>query len=327
MRHSVVLALLGGTLVIASPALAQRTIAQDTMSMSSPVAVSCGFCAAEAYGVVFQRVGATGGLLPSDFPLRVDSILLALGAATVSGTPAACHGLAAGGDTLVHVEIWAGTTPPDAADIHAMPIAGMAWPGEDMVFVQDAVPVTMSTPTTDGAADFNLMLNTLNLGDATMPAPTVDATHTYLRAVVVLGDTGMSSTCTPATNAPTGFPLRDDDGVVTNHRAFIYATGVGWLWNEAAGVHGDWGIRLSVEPLPHGDAGAVDAGPSDAGARSDASSTADTGIDAGRTAMGGSSACGCRASSPTSATGWTALAALALALYSRKITRPKRSGT
>jgi hypothetical protein len=228
----------------------------------------------------------------------------------------------------VHVEIWAGTTIPDVDDIHAMPVAGMPWPGEDLVFSLDDVPVTMSTPTTDGAANFNLMLNTLNLSDGTTPAPVVDATHAYLRAVVVLGDMGMSSTCTPATNAPTGFPLRDDDGVVANHRAFIYANGVGWLWNEGAGVRGDWGIRLIIEPLPHADAGTSDAGTtSDAGSTSDASTMGDAGHDAGLVAAGGSSTCSCRASTPTSMPGSIALALIAMALYSRKVTRPKRSGT
>lgn len=331
MRHSIALTLLAVTLSYASPASADRTLAQDTMSTSTPVAVSCGFCAMEAFGVVFADIG-TGGLQPSDFPLTLNSISLALGAAYVSGvgSAATCHGIAAGGDTLVHVEIWAGTTVPETADIHAMPVAGSPWPGEDLVFTLDDVPVTMSTPTTDGASDFNLMLNPLALGDATTPAPMVDATHTYLRAVVVLGATGMSSTCTPDTNAPTGFPLRDDDAVVQSHRSFIYATGAGWLWNEAVGVHGDWGIRLGVLSGPPGDAGPIDAAVvADAGADAGATAMdAATGTDAAMIAAGGSRSCGCRAgarsSSPASA---ALLALLALALYSRKVTRPKRAGT
>src|SRR4051812_2317325 len=70
------LALASIVLSLASPALAQRSIAQDTMSMSTPVAVECGFCAMEAYGEIFQRVGASGGLTPADFPLVVQSISL-----------------------------------------------------------------------------------------------------------------------------------------------------------------------------------------------------------------------------------------------------------
>lgn len=317
MRHTIALVLLGVTLLAPRLALAQRTLAQDTMSMASPVAVECGFCAAEAYGVVFQRLSATSGLLPSDFPLSVQSISLALGAAEVTGTPAVCHGIAvpASPETLVHVEIWAGTAAPDAASIATMPVAGMAWPGEDLVIALDDVPVTMSTPTTDGAADFNLMLNTLALGDTSMAAPVVDDTHTYLRAVVVLNDGGMSSTCTPNTNAPTGFPLRDDDGVIMNHRSFIYATGVGWLWNEMAGVHGDWGIRLDVQPLPHADAGVgPDAGRPDAGVTSDAATTAD----AGSTPPAAAS-CGCRVGARSaSPLAGLALAALALAALARR---------
>jgi hypothetical protein len=193
-------------LSIASPALAQRMIAQDTMSMSTPVAVECGFCGMEAYGEIFQRVGASGGLTPADFPLVVQSISLAPGAAEV--TSGACHGIASPVDptTLVHVEMYAGGTPPDAASIATMPVAGTPWPGEDMLLSLDDIPVTMSIPTTDGAANFNLMFNTLGLGDATTPAPTVSAGHQYLRVVVVLADGGNSSTCTPVTNAPMPSP-------------------------------------------------------------------------------------------------------------------------
>ncbi len=316
-------------LSLASPALAQRTIAQDTMSMSTPVAVECGFCAMEAYGEIFQRVGASGGLTPADFPLVVQSISLALGAAEV--TSGACHGIAspADPDTLVHVEMYAGGTPPDAASIASMPVAGTPWPGEDMLLSLDDIPVTMSIPTTDGAANFNLMFNTLALGDATTPAPTVSAGHQYLRVVVVLADGGNSSTCTPAMSAPTGFPLRDDDGVVANHRSFLYANGTGWLWNEVAGVHGDWGIRLSVTPLPHDDAGPIDTGSIDGGV--DASSTVDaSALDAGRDASlvagGGGSSCSCRVGRTSSSPAWALLALLALG-YSRKVTRPKRAGT
>ena len=327
---SLPMGVLSVTLSLATPALAQRSITQDTMSTTTPVGVSCGFCATEAYGVVFRELG-TGGLRPSDFPLSVLSVSLALGAAQV--TAGACHGQAmpSNPDTLVHVEIWAGTTVTDATDVHALPVMGMPWPGEDLVFTQDAVPVTMSVPTTDGGANFDLMLNTLALGDATNPAPMVDATHTYLRVVVGLGTGGMSSTCAPATNAPTGFPARDDDGVVAMHRSFIYAMGgAGWLWNEAAGVHGDWGIRLSVQSGPPRDAGPVDATVLDSGATRDASMAADAGMrrDTGPIGSGGEAHCGCRVGMRTSSsTSLIVFSAIALMLYSRKVTRPKRAGT
>lgn len=315
MRHSIALALLGITLSVASPAAADRTLAQDTMSTSTPVAVSCGFCADEAFGVLFADIAGSGGLQPTDFPLTLNTISLALGAAYVSGTPAACHGIAAGGDALVHVEIWAGTSVPEVDDIHSMPVAGSPWPGEDLVFSLDDVPVTMSTPTSDGASDFNLMLNPLMLGDATTPAPTVDATHSYLRAVVVLGSEGNSSTCAPTTNAPVGFPLRDDDGVVQSHRSFIYASGAGWLWNEAAGVHGDWGIRLGVLSLAHDDGGVSDAGAGvDAATDGDAGADIDaaTDVDAASVTGGGSSSCGCRAGARGGSRAGAALVALGL---------------
>ncbi len=332
MRLSLAVVLLISVSSLTAPVSAQRTLAQDTMSMSSPVAVTCGFCAMEAYGVLFTSLGGSRGLSPADFPLTVQSVSLALGAAEVTGTPAVCHGLATPVDpeTLVHFELWAGNTLPDVNDIHALPVLGTAWPGEDLLITLDDVPVTMSVPTTDGGSDFNLMLNTLMLGDATMPAPVADGAHgyTYLRAVVGLGDGGNSSTCTPATSAPVGFPLRDDDGVVANHRSFLYANGAGWLWNEGAGVRGDWGIRLSIAPMAHADAGPVDGGGLDAGSV-DASTALDGGgRDAGPAAGGGGSSCACRAGAPASGAGsLAALAMIALALHSRNVTRPKRAGT
>lgn len=320
MRHHAPLLVLALALLAPDVAHAQRTLAQDTMSMDTPVAVSCGFCAAEAYGVVFQRIGTSAGLVPADFPLTVESVSLALGAAEV--TSGACHGIAApvDPDTLVHFELWAGTTPPPS-DIGSLPVAGMPWPGEDMLVTLDDVPVTMSVPTTDGGANFNLMLNTLMLGDSTTPAPMADATHSYLRAVVVLNDGGNSSTCTPSTNAPTGFPLRDDDGVVQNERSFIYAEGLGWRWNEQVGVRGDWGIRLTILSGPRPDAGAMDAGAADAGAGVDASTMdAGAGADTGASPPGSSGNCGCRTGTGgTSASGVVLL--LALAVYASRVSR------
>jgi len=300
--------------------------------MSTPVAVECGFCAMEAYGEVFETIG-TGGLQPMDLPLVLQSVQLALGAGAVSG--GACHGIAAPVDpnTMVHVEIWAGTTPPTT--ITTLPVAGMAWPGEDLVLSLDDVPVTMSTPTTDGAANFNLMFNTLTLGDSTTPAPTIDESHRYIRVVVVLGNGGSSTSCTPVTNAPTGFPLRDDDGVVQIQRSFLSASGMGWLWNEGVGVHGDWGIRLSIMSLPRDDAGPADAARTDAGSSSsdaatplDAAPSRDGGHDAALVASGGGATCSCfvgarGASVPALLT----FAMILLALQSRKVTRPKRAGT
>jgi hypothetical protein len=320
---------------LAAPAAAQRTIAQDTMSMSTPVAVTCGFCSMEAYGVVFRELPG-GGLTPGDFPLTLRSMSLALGAAEVTGTgaSAACRGLAAGGTAVVHVEIYAGTMAPDV-DIRTFPAAGTEWTGETLVYAADGVPVTMSTPTTDGAPDFDLQLNTFMVVDDMGNPVTVPAPATYLRAVVVLGDGGTSSLCVAPATAPPGFPVRDDDGVVASHRSFIYASGYGWAWNEAVpggAIHGDWGIRLNVQPLPHADAGAVDAGASDAGAIDggaiDGGATDAGAVDAGAPATT-SRGCGCSASSPRAPSLGALLFALAVALarYGSKTTRPNRSGT
>jgi MYXO-CTERM domain-containing protein len=336
MRTTTMLALL--FLSLTSTAQAQRTIAQDTLSMTTPVAVECGFCSMEAFGAVFREIGTAGGLRPADFPLTVLSVSLAMGAATVTGTPGACHGEATPPDptTLVHVEIWAGVAPSgadagpmsvDAMNISGQPPMGTAWTGEDLVFMQDMLPVTMSVPTTDGGSDYNFMLNTFNLGDTTTPAPTVAAGHTYLRVVVGLADGGSSSTCTPMTSAPTGFPLRDDPGsVVAPRREFIYAQGVGWMWNETAHIPGNWALRLSIEPLPHADAGPTDGGAgSDSGAARDGSAIDVGSVDAARASGGGGGGCGCRVGSRSHAS--IAALLVALALYSRKVTRPKRAGT
>lgn len=298
---------LSGALV--SRASAQQTIAHDTLSESAPVGLSCGFCASEAYGVIFREIGGISGLQPTAFPLEVQSVSLALGAAEVTGTPAQCHGLAAGGQALVHLEVWAGTTLVDANDIHAMPAIGTAWPGEELVATFDDLPVQMSVPTTDGGTGFNLMLNEIPLAVDPEPFPMVDDTHRYLRVVVQLQDGGNSSTCTPATDAPMGFPVRDDDGTIDDHRSFIFASGgVGWLWNDAAGVHGDWGVRVKVRSLPRADAG-VDAASVDAGRASDAASPADGGaIDGGASTPAAASSCGCTASAPRT----SALAAIGL---------------
>ncbi len=310
---------LSGALV--SRASAQQTITHDTLSESAPVGLSCGFCASEAYGVIFREIGGISGLQPTAFPLEVQSVSLALGAAEVTGSPAQCHGLAAGGQALVHLEVWAGTMLVDAADIHAMPAIGTAWPGEELVASFDDLPVQMSVPTTDGGTGFNLMLNEIPLAVDPDPFPAVDETHRYLRVVVQLQDGGSSSTCTPATDAPAGFPVRDDDGTVMDHRSFIFASGgVGWLWNDAAGVHGDWGLRVKVRSLPRPDAG-VDAAGLDAGSTSDAGSRPDAAtIDGGTTTPAPASSCGCAASAPR--TGWlatsTGLACLGVALARRR---------
>ncbi len=307
----------------ASRVLAQRTLAQDTMSETTPVALTCGFCAMEAYGVIFRDVGA-GGLTAADFPLTLRSVSLALGDADVSADGSTCTGRATGGSALVHVEIWAGATVP-SGDPRAFPAIGEAWAGETLVYGADDVPVTLSVPTTAGAAGFNLMLNAFDIVDDAGDPVVVPDGNSYLRVAVGLGSNGLhNSICMGALEAPTGFPVRDDDGRVGPERDFIYAGGYGWAWNEAlpggVAINGDWGIRLSVVPMPI----AHDAGPrGDASADLDASSD-DAGADggAGGSDAGGapaeSGSCSCRVTSsrgPSSAAmGWlVALGAVTIA--------------
>ena len=195
----------------------------------------------------------------------------------------------------------------------------------------------LTAPPTTITLTFNETVTspTLNASDDVGNPVTVTAPAAYLRVAVVLGDGGTSSLCVAPATAPSGFPVRDDDGVVANHRSFIYANGYGWAWNEAVpggAIHGDWGIRLGVIPLPHDDTGVIDAGARDAGA-----------IDAG--AMDGGAAdgstndagaptpsargCGCSTTAPRGPSLGALLFGLAMlaARYGSKTTRPKRSGT
>jgi MYXO-CTERM domain-containing protein len=314
-------------LVPASRVRAQRTLAQDTMSETTPVALTCGFCAMEAYGVVFREVGA-GGLTAADFPLTVRSVSLALGDADVSPDGSTCTGRAGGGTALVHVEIWAGATPP-SGDPVAFPPLGEPWAGEELVYAADDVPVALSVPTAEGAAGFNLMLNTFEVLDEAGDPVVVADGNTYLRVAVGLNSNGMhNAICVDPLESPGGFPVRDDEGRVAPERGFIYAGGFGWAWNEdlpgTGAIDGDWGIRLSITPMGT----ARDAGPRvDAGGAVDAT-IADAGVDAasggsdGGVTAGGGGGCSCRVASARSDRGAGALLlALAGLLWARRATR------
>jgi hypothetical protein len=328
MRFLVVAA----SLLALSPAArvsAQRTLAQDTMSETTPVALTCGFCAMEAYGVVFREVGA-GGLTAADFPLTLHSVSLALGDADVSADGSTCTGRSTGGTALVHVEIWAGATPP-TGDPRAFPVVGEPWEGETLVYAADDVPVALSIPTTAGGSGFNLMLNTFDVIDDAGDAVVVPEGNSYLRVVVQLGSNGMhNAICADPLDAPTGFPVRDDEGRVGPERGFLYAGGFGWAWNEdlpgSAEIGGDWGIRLSITSMPTAhDAGprvdggsTVDAGAADASALD--ASTADASV-----ALSGGGACACRVTGGRGdRSGGPLLLGLALfALAARRATRRK----
>lgn len=300
-------------LTTAASARAQVTLAQDTLSTDSPAAALCGFCGGEGFGVVFRDLpDPARGLLAEDFPLTLRSIEIALAAARLDG--AMCTTMPEGGSVLVDVEIWAGVTPP-GTPIGAM-AAGEAWPGtgEELVFAATDVPIELSIPASGGMG-FNLQLNRFEIMDE-MGAPLrIAADFTYLRAFVSLRDSSLPGPSCPFSSD--GSPLRDD-GRISPERSYILANGMGFLWNEQAGVTGDWAIRLSIIPaLPVGrdggpppDAAATGA---DAGTSMLDAAGADAaggGVDAGPATGGGG--CGCRASRSSAA--WWPLAGLALAL-------------
>lgn len=300
-------------LLVPSAASAQRLLAHDTLSMETPSAVSCGFCQDEVIGVVFRELSGIGGIRPEDFPLGLTNVQVALADATTDGTT--CSPRTTGGEITAEVEVWAGPTPPSALPAAGV-VFGMPWPDETLVWANAEVPITLSTPTTDGGTMFNLQFNALLVTDELGMPVVVPAGNAYLRVAVRLPGAGsFNSVCVDPVEQPAGFPLRDNDGRLTDQRSFIYAGGgVGWLWNETAGLNGDWAIRLEVAPMgsPR-DAGTRDAGGSDAGTAD--SGAFDGGTDAGTAPASG----GCRASAGGSPSAWlVALAALALTIIRRK---------
>jgi MYXO-CTERM domain-containing protein len=291
-------------LLAPSPALAQITIAHDTLSPSTPVAVTCGFCAEEAFGVVFRELPIGRGVNPGDFPLELRGIEVAMASARTTGSPGAyvCQGTLM--DGTIHAEVWiyAGVTMP-TGPIGSIPVRDPWSTGETLVWASDDVPIEPSRPDVEGSAMFMLGLNTFDLTNEFGETIVVDAPNTYLRVVVVIPEGGGSTLCTGASMMPpAGVPMRDDDGRIAPERSFIYAAGTGFLWNEMAGVNGDWAIRVSIVPSTamSPDGGRRDAGPRDAGRRDAGPAMADTGAtsdldagpDAGPPAPGGG--CSCR---------------------------------
>jgi hypothetical protein len=308
-------------LLLHSYASAQRLVAHDTLSMDTPSVVSCGFCRDEVIGVVFRELGGAGGVRPSDFPLVLTGLQIALADAVTDGV--SCMPRMTGGTVMAEVEVWAGPTPPTAlpaADV----TFGMPWPDEILVFASDAVPLTLSTPTMDGGMLFNLQFNAFEPRDEMDMPITVAACNTYLRVAVRLPGSGMfNSVCRDPVEVPAGFPLRDNDGRLMDQRSFIYAGGgTGWLWNETAGLNGDWAIRIEIDPMPSTtdagpcsgfDAGSRDGGRPDGGAAD--VGALDAGADAGGSVPGGG--CGCRAGAPAP----SPLGLLALALGLTRLAR------
>lgn len=319
MRHALFASFLFASLFALAPrASAQVTLAQDTLSTDSPAAAVCGFCGTEGFGVVFRELPAPArGLLEEDFPLTLRSVEIALAAARLNG--ATCMNVDEGGTVLVDVEIWAGVTPP-TGDIDAT-APGEPWGGtdEELVFAAVDVPIELSIPAT-GATGFNLQLNRFEIMDEMGMPLRISAPFTYLRAYVQLKDSTLPGPSCPFSSD--GSPLRDD-GRIANERSYILANGMGFVWNEAAGVNGDWAVRLNIIPtIPP----ATDAGPrpdsgvasGDGGGAADGSVgviDAGAGVDAGTSTGGGG--CACRAGRSRTSASLAALALLGLALVLR----------
>jgi len=238
--------------------------------MSTPAAVSCGFCADEKFGVVFREL-AVGGLQPSEFPLVLRSVQVAVARATITAE-LTCEGSDVAGSVMTSIEIYAGTTPPDG-EIGTNPIG--AWPGETLVWAASDVELMLSIAEAPRSNRYLVMFNTITILDEAGASISVPAPNTYLRVVVAIPGGGSSLACEIAgLPGPGAMGVRDDDGRISSHRDFIYslggAAGAGWLWNEdvmdAVGgtIDGDWAIRLSITPaspvLPDGGISLVDGG-------------------------------------------------------------------
>lgn len=259
---------------------AQKQLAYDTVTMETPAAVSCGFCAGEKFGVMYYALPSGGGLLPSDFPLMLRAVKLAMASARVTcDDTGLCLTQTCGGSTMgatlpIQLSIFAGPTVPTA--IASMPASG-PWAGETEVMSM-SLDVMLSVETTAGSSMYSLMINELRLGEPI----SVAAPNTYLRVVVDIPSGSASDYCVAYGFGNSGaYPLRDDDGRIGDRRNFIYAVGgalssPGWYWNEEENVMvaGDWVLRLEITPasmpptdggVPGGDGGAGDGGGGDGG--------------------------------------------------------------
>jgi hypothetical protein len=249
----------GVTALAAEPvtARAQRRLVYDTLSDSTPGAVTCGFCAGEAVGNVFHALdssdgGVWGSLRPEEFPVVLRGVEVAVAAATVDGL-GACFASTEGGTGSFDVAVYAGQVVP--VDVRALPGTG-PWPGETTVLELEGVPLELSVSDSPTAPRISVRINRIDLG---VEAVRVEPPAAYLRVVLTLrGDAaGRSSVC-EAGQAPVGFPMRDDDGRIGPRRGLIYARSPtpGWFWSEEVGIRGDWALRLVVTPLGGtGDAG------------------------------------------------------------------------
>ncbi|MDQ3031600.1 MAG: hypothetical protein M3Y87_04225, partial [Myxococcota bacterium] len=276
---SISIVILASFACAASIASAQRRVQYDTLSESTPAAVSCGFCAGEKFGMVFRPLDGGGGLRADEFPLTLQSIEVAVARTQVTGdlTGYTCMGSSDEGTIPMIVEAYAGETAPRGS-ISSFPASG-PWAGETALFGESA-ELTLSIETTPGSRMYNVMVTSVPV---MVP---VAAPNTYIRVVVTIPGGGSSTSCTDfGLTAPGAVGIRDDDGRIENNVGFIYAVEAlggavpaGWHWNEssdiadpatgATGINGEWAIRLDVAPvgMPMTDAGTamLDAGTPDA---------------------------------------------------------------
>lgn len=247
-----------------SSAQAQRHVQYDTLSDSTPAAISCGFCAGEKFGMVFRPLSGGRGLRPEDFPFALNSIEVAVARTQVTGdlfSGYMCQGTAGGGMVSMMIGVYAGETPPSGS-IVSMPVTG-PWPGESMVF-GESTDLTLSTETSAGSMMYDVMFNTIDMG-----AIRVDPPNTYIRVAIDIPTGGTSASCSDlGIGGPGAVGIRDDDGRIDSTVDYIYAInplgglgGIsqGWHWNEdpeisdpatgTTGINGEWGIRLNIMPM------------------------------------------------------------------------------
>ncbi len=296
--------LLLGLCMWAAPAAAQgRDVVFDSSTTGTPATIECGFCTGEKFGTVFRQLSSPSrpGLRTSEFPLTLNSVMLAIARTNESG--GSCTGTSAGGTVSMMIEAYAGVTPPSGS-IVSNPATG-SWPGETMLFAQSA-DLQLSVEMPAGSMMYNIMVNTVMIDmGVNVPAP-----NTYIRVVVTIPDgsgTTTSDSCTLLSlTPPSAVGLIDGDGPIEPNVDFIYAINPagdfglgyqqGWHWNEesnpAAGVmpiNGDWVMRLHVTPAgtstPDAGTGTPDAGSGtpDAGSGTPDAGTTQT-MDAGSTA-------------------------------------------
>lgn len=295
---------------------AQRIVTFDTVSAETGSAVTCGFCAGEKFGVVFRELEPPArGLEAEDFPFVLRGVRVAIASASVvDGT---CEGSLVGGNAIMSMQVFGGTSAP-TGDISDNPESG-PWDGETLLIEAIDVPLIRSALETDGGTRYQVELNDLQIRDPdTEEDIRVEAPMTYVRVAFTFGEEADRNPACESMGlvSPTAFPMRDTDGVIADERSFIFgAGGLGWQWNEAVGVSGDWAVRLEieVEGTPMMDAGGVDAGGTDAGG-SDAGGVDAASDGASADADGGGGGGGCA----VGGTGSAALLAMALVWMRRR---------